>query len=124
MRTLSWLTIPLACRFRWVGKRTGWFTVPVTRLLWGLVGLAAVLVGCGEDTGPQHNSAAEASSIEGALRQWSHDFNEGDLDAVCGLFADGAVLETVTEDGVDVFTRQPDGRWQIHISHAFPVEPA
>ncbi len=27
--------------------------------------------------------------------------------------------ETIHEDGVDVFRRQPDGRWKIHISHAF-----
>ena len=31
----------------------------------------------------------------------------------------GAVLDTVVEDGVDVFVRQPDGSWKIHISHAF-----
>ena len=35
--------------------------------------------------------------------------------------ASGKVLETVKEDGVDVFRRQPDGAWQIHISHAFPA---
>jgi ketosteroid isomerase-like protein len=33
----------------------------------------------------------------------------------------GKVLETVKEDGVDVFRRQSDGTWQIHISHAFPA---
>jgi uncharacterized protein (TIGR02246 family) len=33
--------------------------------------------------------------------------------------ASGTVLETVREDGVDVFRRQPDGSWKIHISHAF-----
>lgn len=31
----------------------------------------------------------------------------------------GKVLETVDENGVDVFRRQPDGSWKIHISHAF-----
>ena len=31
----------------------------------------------------------------------------------------GTVLETVVEDGVDVFVRQPDGSWKIHISHAY-----
>jgi len=36
--------------------------------------------------------------------------------------AAGAVIETVEEDGLDVFRRQPDGTWRIHISHAFPVE--
>jgi|SRR6478609_5358203 len=35
--------------------------------------------------------------------------------------ASGKVLETVREDGLDVFRRQPDGTWQIHISHAFPA---
>jgi uncharacterized protein (TIGR02246 family) len=33
--------------------------------------------------------------------------------------ASGKVLETVDENGVDVFRRQPDGSWKIHISHAF-----
>jgi len=31
----------------------------------------------------------------------------------------GQVLETTVEDGVDVFRRQDDGSWKIHISHAF-----
>jgi len=31
----------------------------------------------------------------------------------------GNVLETIHEDGVDVFRRQPDRSWKIHISHAF-----
>lgn len=35
--------------------------------------------------------------------------------------ADGRVVETVVEDGVDVFRRQEDGSWKIHISHAFNV---
>lgn len=34
----------------------------------------------------------------------------------------GKVLETVDEDGVDVFRRQADGSWKIHVSHAFPKE--
>jgi uncharacterized protein (TIGR02246 family) len=33
--------------------------------------------------------------------------------------AAGKVLDTGIEDGLDVFTRQPDGSWKIHISHAF-----
>lgn len=116
------------------------------------------------------------------MLQWPRDFNAHNLDAVCGLFADDAVLaypgtpdgnrdafcehmlerfgdpskalsyeapdikeiivdgdlatvrlfwtltvkdasgkvvETIHEDGVDVFGRQPDGSWKIHISHAF-----
>jgi len=36
--------------------------------------------------------------------------------------ASGHVLETVDEDGVDVFRRQADGSWKIHISHAFPQD--
>jgi ketosteroid isomerase-like protein len=35
--------------------------------------------------------------------------------------ASGKVRETVKEDGLDVFRRQPDGTWQIHILHAFPA---
>ena len=57
-------------------------------------------------------------------------------DAVCdrmrGLFdypakkftvsdATGKPLETTRENGVDVFRRQPNGNWRIHISHAFPT---
>jgi uncharacterized protein (TIGR02246 family) len=33
--------------------------------------------------------------------------------------AAGKVLDTGVEDGLDVFVRQPDGRWKIHVSHAF-----
>jgi uncharacterized protein (TIGR02246 family) len=35
--------------------------------------------------------------------------------------AAGRPLETVREDGVDVFKRQDDGSWRIHVSHAFPL---
>jgi uncharacterized protein (TIGR02246 family) len=31
----------------------------------------------------------------------------------------GKVLDTVKENGVDVFRRQSDGSWKIHVSHAF-----
>jgi uncharacterized protein (TIGR02246 family) len=34
----------------------------------------------------------------------------------------GKVLETVDENGLDVFRRQEDGSWKIHISHAFPQD--
>ena len=34
----------------------------------------------------------------------------------------GTVLDTVTENGLDVFRRQPDGSWKIHLSHAFTQE--
>jgi ketosteroid isomerase-like protein len=51
---------------------------------------------------------------------------DGDLAAVRLIWtltitdASGQVLETSKEDGVDVFQRQSDGSWKIHISHAFP----
>ncbi|CAN5394863.1 SgcJ/EcaC family oxidoreductase [soil metagenome] len=53
---------------------------------------------------------------------------DGDLGAVRLIWtltvrdASGRVLETVAEDGVDVFRRQPDGSWKIVVSHAFPLE--
>jgi len=31
----------------------------------------------------------------------------------------GKVLETVEENGIDVFRRQADSSWKIHVSHAF-----
>ncbi|CAM3767618.1 YybH family protein [Smaragdicoccus niigatensis] len=31
----------------------------------------------------------------------------------------GSVIEKTTENGLDVFARQPDGSWKIRISHAF-----
>jgi uncharacterized protein (TIGR02246 family) len=31
----------------------------------------------------------------------------------------GNVVETIKEDGLDVFQRQADGTWQLHISHGF-----
>jgi uncharacterized protein (TIGR02246 family) len=34
----------------------------------------------------------------------------------------GKVLETIDENGVDVFRRQADGSWKIHVSHAFTQE--
>ena len=34
----------------------------------------------------------------------------------------GKILDTTVEDGLDVFQRQPDGSWKIHISHAFTKE--
>jgi uncharacterized protein (TIGR02246 family) len=34
----------------------------------------------------------------------------------------GKLLDTMTEDGLDVFRRQPDDTWKIHISHAFTQE--
>lgn len=33
--------------------------------------------------------------------------------------AGGKVLDTGVEDGLDVFKRQADGRWKVHVSHAF-----
>ncbi|MCX2933433.1 nuclear transport factor 2 family protein [Mycobacterium sp. CVI_P3] len=52
---------------------------------------------------------------------------DGDLATVALIWTltvrdeSGRVLETVHEDGLDVFRRQPDGVWRIHISHAFPI---
>ena len=50
---------------------------------------------------------------------------DGDLAAVRLIWtltvrdASGVVLETVEEDGVDVFRRQADGSWKTAVSHAF-----
>ena len=38
---------------------------------------------------------------------------------LCGHDNKGKVLDTGVEDGLDVFVRQPDGSWKIHLSHAF-----
>lgn len=151
---------------------------------WCCALVLAAVAGCADDAAPQADPAADRASIEQVLRQWPHDFNDRNLDEVCGLFAEdvvvvypeagdrdhttfcagmadifadremtyrydepdihevlvdgdlatvrltwtltvadltGAVLETVSEDGVDVFRRQEDGSWKIHISHAFSV---
>ncbi|OBF25445.1 DUF4440 domain-containing protein [Mycobacterium sp. ACS4331] len=143
----------------------------------------ALLAGC-EHATSAHDPESDRQAIERTLRQWPHDFNDRNLPAVCGMFADsvvlafpdsadrdhrafceqmravlgdterhyvydepdireilvdgdlatvrliwtltvadasGRVLETTREDGVDVFRRQPDGSWKIHISHAFPL---
>ncbi|MBJ8348168.1 DUF4440 domain-containing protein [Antrihabitans sp. YC2-6] len=52
---------------------------------------------------------------------------DGDLATVSLIWtltvtdSSGVVLETVEENGVDVFQRQDDGSWKIRISHAFPL---
>ena len=141
--------------------------------------LCSLLAACGP------SPAADTADIRAALEAFPRDFNDKDLEATCGLFAEdvvlnfpgrapengraefcdkirstfadptktysygppeirevlvdgdlatvaliwtltvrdasGKVLETVREDGVDVFRRQSDGTWRIHISHAFPI---
>jgi ketosteroid isomerase-like protein len=52
---------------------------------------------------------------------------EGDLATVALYWTltvkdgSGKVLEAIREDGLDVFRRQPDGTWKLHISHAFAM---
>jgi ketosteroid isomerase-like protein len=52
---------------------------------------------------------------------------EGDLATVALYWTltvkdrDGKVLDTIREDGLDVFRRQADGSWKLHISHAFAM---
>jgi uncharacterized protein (TIGR02246 family) len=64
------------------------------------------------------------SYAEPQIREVSVD---GDLATVALMWTltvkdtSGKVLDTMTEDGLDVFQRQPDGSWKIHISHAFTV---
>ncbi len=112
----------------------------LTRGLLGLV-VAGVLGACAS---PHDDEAA----VRAAVTAFSRDFNNRDLAATCGLYADDAVvsfpgrpplgrteacdrkrqagsgrlLETTRENGLDVMRRQPGGHWRIHISHAFPVE--
>lgn len=154
----------------------------VLRLAVALVMISA-LSGCGgADSAVVHAPESDRTAIEAALRQWPNDFNAENVDGVCGLFADdavlvypdsadrnrdefcnqmrklfddptktfsyappdirevlvdgdlatvrliwtltardasGKVLETTAENGVDVFVRQPDGAWKIHVSQAF-----
>jgi ketosteroid isomerase-like protein len=144
-----------------------------------------VLVGCGNEAGPQHDPAADQAAIEAALQQFPRDFNAKNFTPLCAIFEEGAVLhypeggpdlgrdafctrmrkllsdpakqysyaqpeirevlvegdlaavalywtltvkdssgkilETIREDGLDVFRRQPDGSWKLHISHAFAM---
>jgi uncharacterized protein (TIGR02246 family) len=150
------------------------------RLIACLVG-AATLSGCAA-AAASPDPEQDKSAIEAALRQWPTDFNDENLDGVCGLFAHdavlaypggedhdrgefctrmqtlfndpdkrysyaqpdirevlvdgdlatvtlfwtltvtdpaGKVLDTGVEDGLDVFRRQPDDTWKIHVSHAF-----
>ncbi len=85
---------------------------------------------------PDRNRDAFCDQMRGQFRDPSKTFSydepdikeiivDGDL-ATVRLFwtltvrdTSGKVLETIHEDGVDVFRRQPDGSWKIHISHAF-----
>jgi uncharacterized protein (TIGR02246 family) len=148
-----------------------------------LVALAVMTssVACGHDAQPR-TPERDKAAIEAALRQWPTDFNAKHTAAVCGLFADdavvaypggddrgsgefctrmqtlfedpvkrfsyappdirevlvdgdlatvrlfwtltitdksGKVVDTGLEDGLDVFKRQPDDSWKIHVSHAF-----
>ena len=52
---------------------------------------------------------------------------DGDLAAVRLIWtatitgADGTVLETTREKGLDILRRQPDGSWRITVSYAFPL---
>lgn len=141
---------------------------------------ALLTAGCTSPMPPDDTAA-----IEAALRQWPVGFNAERTDAVCGLFAEdavlaypggadrnrdefctrmqklfddpaktfsydapvirrvlidgdlatveldwkltvrdasGTVLDTMDEDGLDVFGRQPDGSWKIRVSHAFTQE--
>lgn len=50
------------------------------------------IAGCGKPAAPHHDPVADKAAIEGVLRQWPHDFNDRNLPAVCGLFADDVVL--------------------------------
>ena len=85
---------------------------------------------------PERNRDAFCAQMRGQFSDSSKTFRydepdikeiivDGDL-ATVRLFwtltvrdTSGKVLETIQEDGVDVFRRQPDGSWKIHISHAF-----
>jgi ketosteroid isomerase-like protein len=154
------------------------------RVLSFCIGTLGLLTGCANSTVLQDDPTVDQAAIESALRQWPLDFNDSNLPAVCGLFADdavlaypdggdrdrgqfcdrmktlfddpaksfsyaepnikevlvagdlatvklfwtltiadksGKVLDTMVEDGLDVFPRQADGSWKIHISHAFTV---
>ena len=69
---------------------------------------------------PSHKYSYDAPDVQEVVV-------DGDLAAVRLIWkltvrdTSGAVLETTEENGVDVFRRQPDGSWKIHISHAFSV---
>lgn len=58
----------------------------------GLIVLGLTLLGCSRPQAPDRDTETDSAAIESALRQWSHDFTARNLPAVCGLFADDAVL--------------------------------
>ena len=60
------------------------------RLIACLVG-AATLTGCAA-AAASPDPDQDKSAIEATLRQWSTDFNDENVDGVCGLFAHDAVL--------------------------------
>ncbi|MFC0447708.1 hypothetical protein [Rhodococcus jostii] len=72
----------------------------------------AAAAGCADEQAPTPDPDRDEASIVDALNRWPLTVTD----------ASGAVLENVRESGVDVFRRQPDGSWKIHVSHAFPLD--
>ena len=80
----------------------------------------AAAAGCADEQAPTPDPDRDEASIVDALNRWPLTVTD----------ASGSVLENVRESysrmsresGVDVFRRQPDGSWKIHVSHAFPLD--
>jgi uncharacterized protein (TIGR02246 family) len=89
-------------------------------------------LGGGPDRGRDEFCARMRKLLSDPARQYSYaepDIREvlvdGDLATVALTWtltvtdAAGNIVETIKEDGLDVFLRQPDGPWKLHISHGF-----
>ncbi|TQC46944.1 hypothetical protein EEB14_23425 [Rhodococcus sp. WS4] len=72
----------------------------------------AAAAGCADEQAPTPDPGRDEASIVDALNRWPLTVTD----------ASGTVLENARESGVDVFRRQPDGSWKIHVSHAFPLD--
>ncbi len=103
-----------------------------------------LLIACGTPISSVSPEASAPNEIRNVLEKWPKDENPGrtflyDAPQIEEILVSGdlAVVRliwtlrvtdknapgelTVKERGIDVFKRQEDGTWRIHISHAYPL---